>query len=131
MSTVNIPLLVKTMEFIEQNPERHYQEYWNSNVLDQETGCSTAFCFAGWAAIFSGAEVPNWSEVGMFWGVTADLRSVSVNKDSTATHIAHYAEQVLGLEPLDALDLFSPFQTKEGQREIVDRIVNENKEVAA
>jgi len=51
--TPNAPLLLKVLEHITAHPEEHNQRNWGI----RRTGCGTAYCFAGWAAVMSGHEL--------------------------------------------------------------------------
>ncbi len=82
----NIPLLNKVRDHIGAHPEEWHQGSWRMVI----PGCGTAYCFAGFAALFDGAEFASddLSLVGGGW-------------------IEDHARQALGLTGDEANALFS------------------------
>lgn len=98
---INVPLLRKTMEHIEQHPEEWDQSFWMSE-------CGTKACFAGWACVFSGVEV-----------VYSWARCTTADGDSAGAA----AQDALGLTFEDADQLFEANNTMAELRSQVDRLI--------
>lgn len=64
MSNINIPVLLQTLGYIEENPHTWNQSAWRALPLDAEnkatiqesTRCGANLCFAGHAAMLTGAK---------------------------------------------------------------------------
>lgn len=112
---LNKDLLERTMSYIEAHPEEHDQTRWAN-------ACGTAFCFAGHAAILSGATRPQG--LNSFWGITPDGRAVDYfeTTEDGALLAFGYARQKLGLNFPQASALFSSANTVESLREMVDAL---------
>lgn len=52
--TINVDLLQRTMERIEQHPDQWQQDTWAVEHYQGGVVCRTAFCFAGWAVQLAG-----------------------------------------------------------------------------
>jgi hypothetical protein len=117
VSKPNVPLLRKVLTHIEEHPDEHHQAQWAVR-----TGCGTAYCFAGWAAVMSGAEL-DWDRSG----VDAQGRPVTgrCEVDGQRRYIEVYAKDQLGLSYDDANDLFAWGNSREMLREVAERIAGE------
>jgi hypothetical protein len=87
----NLELLKTTWNFIKNNPEKHQQ----SDFINH-TQCGTQMCFAGHAAVISGAEFPRDDSP---WFLTEDGRLSEKDKDGLrkGIYIEEYARNVLGM----------------------------------
>lgn len=87
----NLELLKATWNFIKNNPEKHQQ----SDFIDH-TQCGTRMCFAGHAAVLSGAEFPKDDSS---WFLTEDGKLTE--KDDMGIrkgiYIEEYARNILGM----------------------------------
>lgn len=115
MTELNIPLLRKTIEYIEEHPDEWAQDTWAS-----KTNCGTTMCFAGTAAFLAGA---TW-----LWGEGVDdYESVGcIAPDGTRHTIENYATEELGLSVRQADYIFysSPKDVAE-MRHIVEFAIGE------
>lgn len=88
----NIPLLLQTMAHIEAHPKQWNQGSW----IREDSDCGTAYCFAGWAAVLSGAKFAK--DVA-----SNDFRSCVIPPDDAEpVDVADYAADLLGVEPYEA-----------------------------
>jgi hypothetical protein len=117
VSTPNVPLLRKVLTHIEEHPDEHDQAQWAVR-----TGCGTAYCFAGWAAVMSGAEL-DWRHAGVDEHGRPTTDSCEV--DGQRRYIEGYAKDQLGLSYNDANDLFAWRNSRERLREVAERIAGE------
>lgn len=100
----NIELIDAVELEIRDNPENWSQDWWNAGSPDANL-CSTTFCFAGHAALLSGAERPRFSD--FLWEVDPDTgKSVNRPHSRTAVHVAEYAAEKLGLTDAERKELF-------------------------
>lgn len=154
---INVPLLNKVMEHIENRPWEWSQTQWaepaegrreflrqmmrstdhfwswkaykksrmngmtkkeTAQILQTEGAftCDAAFCFAGWAAYFDGAEARGGP--GRF-GYTNRVIDPQTGKQTT---IREYAQKALGLTNYEAADLFAGSNTLADLRKQVDRL---------
>lgn len=143
---LNKDLLLAVMEEIEKFPETHNQDAWFRS-LDQPVPskdgelCDTSFCFAGHAAILSGAASPvagrsTWAgrpdRFRPDWWVDPatgeavmlfDHDDYLAAKARGAVSVANYARRVLGLTLGQATALFHSFGGHAELREIVERYI--------
>jgi len=136
----NKELLLAVLEEIEKFPETHYQARWFKPLATPVPGpkgelCGTAYCFAGHAAVMSGAEVPpvaklearglDASEVD--WYVDPKtLASTLVHfasETAASVPVEHYAKDILRLDPESANCLFTARNSREILRELVEHII--------
>ncbi len=114
MQELNIPLLRKTMEYIEANPLEWDQSSWASN-----TPCGTTMCFAGTAAFLAGADL------------MLDLPGVSGSEacktpEGDFLAIDEYARQQLGLTASQADRIFySDPHNPQDMRRVVEHTIGE------
>lgn len=114
----NAPLLYQTLGFLETHPEYWDQGNWASIPYGQESEkavdpfkCEAKGCFAGWAAIFSGAL---WSPDG----------SSAVSQDGTVIgSIDEYARDALGLNEYQSNRLFNGSNTIADMKQVIKEIV--------
>jgi hypothetical protein len=87
----NLELLKTTWNFIKNNPEKHRQ----SDFINH-TQCGTQMCFAGHAAVISGAEFPRDDSS---WFLTEDgkLGEQDAYGVRKGIYIEEYARNVLGM----------------------------------
>lgn len=102
--TLNIPLLRKTMEHIEAHPEEHDQMTWV---------CGTTMCFAGHAAVISGAHFVH------------DYGGDIVTPDGDMADIDAYATATLGLDWDQSWHLFHGCKNIPQLRGYVDELLQE------
>lgn len=88
----NVALLTQTLEYIRAHPDELVQHTWRCN-----TGC----CFAGHAAILSGAR----------WQDPKRLSSVITTPNGSEEWVSSYAKRVLGLNRTEADWLFDANNT--------------------
>lgn len=111
------------MSFIEKNPEKHDQTHWVND-------CGTAFCYAGHAAILSGATLPppNVSAWARHWVIDrTSLISVSLSTFDFGSHdgivpIHEFAAERLGITEAEADVLFDGDRTIAELRALVDAL---------
>lgn len=118
----NVTLLQNTMKFIEEHPEQHNQAHW-------VTACGTAFCYAGHAAILSGASLPQGDvmDLGQYWIIDlVSLQSRGGNaydiRDGVALPVDVFAAERLGITDDEAEVLFEGDRTITGLRALVDAL---------
>jgi hypothetical protein len=131
--TINVDLLRRTLEHIEQNPEQWAQHAW---VSHRHRGCGTAYCFAGWATVLSGAQLA-WDDDGDEHGDRVVRPGADPGDHGEHVHIASYAAQMLDLpapvldydgdyDVYDVIDLpllFEPDNTLSDLRRIVGELI--------
>lgn len=140
---VNVPLLRKTMEYIDEHPLEWRQDNWMTPLSPhlaqiaacyskadlarefgvthqeleqlQETGnwCGSACCFAGWAVELTPEAKP----------LVADFHLTGFEYDGEDWDIADLAKDLLGLSDSEANVLFCETNTRENLHEIVDRLI--------
>lgn len=95
----NVELLTRVLAHIETEPDSWKQESFRYH--DELSACATAFCFAGHAAVMTGAQVPayRWTD----WSLAEDG---TVDEDSDV-HVADWARVKLGLTEPEAAALFA------------------------
>jgi len=143
---LNKGLLLAVMEEIEKFPETHNQDAWFRTLgqpVPSKNGelCDTSFCFAGHAAILSGAASPvagrpTWGTTIArsrpdWWVDPATGKAVMLFDHDDyvaavargAVSVANYARRVLGLTPLQASALFHSFGGHAELRAIVEEFI--------
>lgn len=107
---VNKELAAQTLEAIKANPKEWSQHSWR---------CSTGMCFAGHAAIISGArwKVSEWHDSLLY----AELETV-ITPDGKELTAEEAAIDALGLDKKDADALFHGDNTLALLEEMVERI---------
>lgn len=126
---VNVELLMETLEYIKDNPQKWLQEAWFA-LIDPKTGnrvwdielfdveeinsCGSAFCFAGHAALKSGFCAPPKSP-NSAWRMDINGRDVWVED---------YAREQLGLTHEQAGVLFAADNSLEDLETIVKAIID-------
>lgn len=123
----NTALLREVRQVVADNPERHNQNTWISSLfgslndtlveevrqlalqplpgtVDDYTSpaCGTTGCVAGWASVLA---APKGS---VFRGMRIEFPD-----DGGSAHVSQYAEKALGLSDGQAIDLFSPDNSRE------------------
>lgn len=129
MRAKNWPLILKVRDHIMCHPEEHNQDDW---IQRSKWHCGTIACVAGWATIFSGADVPKSLRSQEWWlgrdtGKLIDITEYGMRgpkwgeqfPDGTM-HVSEYAQHVLGLDWVEADRLFGGSLTREGIFEIID-----------
>lgn len=107
---LNIPLIRKTMEYIEAHPDEWNQKYWFATSL-----CGTTMCFAGTVAYLAGATFPENND-GYY--CTAP--------DGRVRSIENFAIEQLGLSAAAASDIFlAEPDSPQKMRELVEEIIGE------
>lgn len=114
----NLPLLRKTMDFINEHPENHNQQTWVSP-------CGTQFCFAGHAAIIDGADFDP-AKAGYGWYIDESGKHITdfeaddfYEQGKPYRHVADHAQEILGLTSAEKMYLFASHRTKESLNEAV------------
>lgn len=122
--TLNVNLLQRTLDFIEEHPDKHDQEHWR---------CGTSACFAGWAVTLDGGVwVHDQSEYLLprdddpdadvkYLGHYADVKVVG--DQGKGVHVADRAQRILGLLDSQVEDLFADDNDLEDLRELVGLII--------
>lgn len=87
----NLPLLRKTLEYLEEHPNQHDQYSWGTTIKVEDAlaeKCGTAMCISGWAQILNGADVvgnsfEGMTALGLTYQEAEDLfeRTIFVNLD--------------------------------------------------
>jgi hypothetical protein len=125
---LNVPLLRKTMEHIEELPHRNWlpsaeirhtdswcQETWGRVFRNRKKEiCGTSACFAGWAI--------ELDEPGALDEVIRLMDNIARTPLRTPTP-AYVAARILGLTRQQAADLFAGGNSKELLRTYVDRYI--------
>lgn len=98
----NLELLKATWEFIKKNPSKHQQSDFINN-----TQCGTTMCFAGHAAVLSGAEFPTDPQDSS-WFLTPEGKLTEKNEwgQRDGIYIEQYAMDVLGMSYDEAQFIF-------------------------
>lgn len=112
---VNVELLQKTLAHIEAHPKLWDQTWWRT----ERVGCGTAYCFAGWAAMLSGAAFVRLEDR------TLSNEFVIPAGGGDSIWIQTYAGQALGISSDKAMDLFNGDNTLADLRRIVGELVAE------
>jgi hypothetical protein len=100
--TINTSLLVRTYQYIDENPNEYDQTRWGQHRLFR----ADKFCFAGHAAKLAGAQ-PNYHVLGRFgWLISVDTPQGERMK------VDAYAQEALGLTRQQGNILFSEFASK-------------------
>ena len=111
-----------------KNGVRHWKEYKQSalnGMTKKKTAeilqtdaftCDAAFCFAGWAAYFDGAEPANGDKF-------SSSTSVINPRTGKRVTIRDYAQEALGLNPFEANSLFDGTNTLQKLRSKVDSLI--------
>lgn len=136
---LNRELLVRVLDTIERNPERHDQDMWRSHTCDyddtchcearyddtrvtqHEPRCKTIMCFAGWAAELAGGCWVNEESSALFaepHDPSEDV-SYSASRGIYVVEAATRARRLLGLTDEEADELFLECDTLEDIRECV------------
>lgn len=97
---LNIPLLRKTMEYIEAHPEDWDQMHYA--MKSEESSCGTAMCFAGTAVYLEGYSFVFHRLSGRIGEVVA----VDCTKQGNPMLIDHKARELLGLTETQADEIF-------------------------
>jgi hypothetical protein len=103
--TVNVPLLRKAVEWVEEQVELDGWGQWDQanwvmpeseriDLYDREPGCGTAYCVAGYVG-----QLVNPAYAGDAWG-GADVGAPG------ARHVSDVAREALGLTPMQSNTLF-------------------------
>lgn len=108
MTERNVELLEKTMQYVLDHPEKHYQgDYWDT--------CNSTGCFCGWAIHLSGS--------ANFWVDTVDdLLYRADDDDSISWHSG--GQEALGLTWAEANLLFDCGNTRPMLELMVKDLVN-------
>jgi len=111
---VNVPLLRKVMEHIENHPDEHNQKMW---AIRNE--CGTAYCFAGHTVIMSG-----WRVLFEPYG-NGNLWAGACKNPETGARvtISKAAAGLLGISPELARMLFNETNSADFLRFLVDEII--------
>lgn len=130
---INIALLRKVMEHIENHPEEWQQSVWRT---DQDNRCGTAMCFAGHAAHIGGCEWADQvmgfvsehviaNEADREWVEQCALATIETRKGVPMIHAAFRAQRLLGLTDAQRGELFLSGNSLADLRAIVDRFERE------
>lgn len=119
--TINVPLLRKTLEYIEAHPEEWVQCNWRT-LVQRTTFCGTAYCFAGTAANLNGAE---WRNPAPTSGQDNYDHAHMIVTPERSVAIGEYARDILGLNDNQAFLLFGEFNTLADLRRIVAGLIAE------
>lgn len=116
--TPNAPLLLKTLEHIENHPEEWNQESWM---------CGTTACFAGHAALLDGGEICVDSLDGWFVARDDDPRDAlwTLADGRLKIHAEIRARHALALDNQQAERLFSAGNTLDDLRAEVYRLLGD------
>lgn len=95
----NIELLEKTIQYIKDHPEKHYQREWVNT-------CGTAACFCGWAAMLSG------------------YTAAQIKEKEHEVIMTYFGADLLGLNSEEAYMLFKAQNTREMLELMVKDLVN-------
>lgn len=118
----NAPLLLKTLEHIENHPEEWLQEEWR---------CGTTACYAGHAGLIDGGEWAPWNGTVAMLARDDDPQDRVTVLDGTAIiHIEHRAQHALGLTERQADRLFSGSNALNDLRAEVYRLVGDRGRLA-
>lgn len=124
----NKALLKKTLEQIKAHPELHNQNFWV--VANEENLCGTAMCFAGHAAVLSGAENPDPKKHFIEdWYVRKDNLAYMNYEDTYQVpfkdyeSVSKYAGRELGLTSEQSDWLFDSNRTLEEIESAVEELI--------
>jgi len=117
--TVNVPLLRKAVEWVEEQVELDGWGQWDQSAwlvtedfriheLDHEPGCGTAYCVAGYVG-----QLVNPAYLEDAWGGT-------VVGAPGARHVSDVAREALGLTPMQADMLFESTNGVDRIRELAE-----------
>lgn len=123
----NIKLLNETLAFIKANPALHNQGDWVEVDENNIEACDTPMCFAGHAALLSGATfdkeiyTEDWE-----WTVHPETgEHISYDDDmyngGVGMHVSNYAARKLGLNSNEASYLFFASRSGEELEEAVHK----------
>lgn len=110
----NVPLLRKTLEHIETNPQEWEQKVWH---------CGTSGCFAWHAAMLDGAEPVTSYPDSSYVLATEDDPPSDLSSYEGVVHVAVRAARVLGLGDQDRSRLFHYTHTLDDLRRIVAELI--------
>jgi hypothetical protein len=110
---VNRELLERTMQYIEDHPEEHYQGMWF-----MKTECGTTACFAGWACLLSGL-TPDFTQRPYNF---TDRSSYYVKDDER--WVKPIATELLGVSEDDAEILFHSANSLDELKLMVKDLLN-------
>lgn len=116
----NIPLLRKTLEYIEEHPHEWDQDSW----AEKWPGCGTTMCVAGTATYLSGADLV-WTrnEGGR---ISFDEAVLCQTPDGLHRDIEDYATELLGLTPGQANAIFYSNPANPAKlRELVEKVIDQ------
>lgn len=145
MTELNVPLLRKVMEYIDEHPEDWEQGSWATHVpvrvdrlesldaqgvlrwpkeqfteevelFDHRYACKTAYCFAGHAAVMSGA---TFKKINV---ITWNGELVTTPEGKTM-HVRSYAKKILGLTDTQASALFFGGHSRRSLRRLVNELI--------
>lgn len=119
----NTELLKKTLAYIEEHPTTWNQLHWTGHKHE----CGTTHCFAGWAAVLSGAQPDDDDEVRRD-KLPADIADVEFEHWPAAKgflHVADAARHLLGLTKAEADGLFRADNGLDDLRRIVAELCGE------
>lgn len=116
----NYPLIRKTMEAIEADPESHNQDHWGL-----KTACRTTMCFAGFASVIDGA-TPIWKPESEDNPERLEMVRVLPARGGTfAYETEEYAQEALRLSNREANHLFYDCVTLDDVREYVQHLLEQ------
>lgn len=131
MPELNVALLKKTLETIELDQIHWDQNQWRAS--DDE--CGTTMCFAGWAALLAGG---TWYLPQPVEGTDRRLNDLLIAEDGEGDLLIAYptqvrcvsardrAQRVLGLDEVEAGDLFSAEMGLEELEDYVDFLITKH-----
>lgn len=93
---INVDLLMRVIEQIEEEPRRLYMHGWGSRVDANEEGnppCGTVGCIAGWASLLNGAHIKE-DKHGFY------------NEHGEAIPVGQHAADILNITDYEANRLF-------------------------
>lgn len=109
---INKELLLETLQYIEEHPEKWNQKHWVPE-------CGTACCFAGRAALLAGATYPLWMR-------NAGRTATMVLPYGAIVSVSDYAAGKLGIDSKDADKLFDAKNTLEDLNLVVKQLIEES-----
>lgn len=120
MSDVNVPLLRKAVEWVEEQAalpdvDREWnQEFWYLPAGSHfaETGCGTTYCVAGYVALVSG-----WKPF--------DFHMAEDELSKQVVDVPLIARQLLGIDLFQAEELFRAYNTAADVRGVAEAIAGE------
>lgn len=112
--SVNVELLDRTLAQIESDPS-----HWEQRAYR----CESGLCFAGWAAVLAGAK---WAEPDVAWSSLVVAEEADPERwirdhegVGLVIHVHERAQRVLGIDDVDAEELFAGRNTLDDLRRIV------------